>query len=40
MSSGSFDYKGVKFNVKATADAVQTHNGTEAMISAWGRTNE
>ena len=39
MSGGSYQYKGVKFNVKAVADAVQTHNGEQAMQSAWGRTN-
>lgn len=30
----------VQFHIKVTADAVQTHNGTQAMKSAWGRTNE
>ena len=34
-----YDYKNVQFRIKATVDAVQTHNGTDAMTSAWGRTN-
>ena len=37
--SEEFDYEGVKFRIKAVADAVQTHNATDAMTSAWGRTN-
>ena len=32
-------YDEVTFHVEAVADAVQTHNGEAAMISAWGRTN-
>lgn len=40
VSGGAYDYESVNFHVKVTADAVQTHNGTEAMTSAWGRTNE
>lgn len=40
ISGGDYDYDNVTFHIKATVDAVQTHNGTEAMISAWGRTNE
>ena len=40
MTGGEYQYKDVSFNVKVTADAVQTHNGAEAMKSAWGRTNE
>ena len=40
MSNGDYDYESVNFHVKVTADAVQTHNGAEAMTSAWGRTNE
>ena len=39
MSGGNYLYKGVKCNIKAVADAVQTHNGEQAMKSAWGRTN-
>jgi hypothetical protein len=35
----TFDYEGVTFRVKAVADAVQTHNGDDAMKSAWGRKN-
>ena len=31
--------EGVQFHVEVTADAVQTHNATAAMTSAWGRTN-
>jgi len=34
-----YAYKGKKFEIKAVVDAVQTHNGTQAMTSAWGRTN-
>ena len=36
-----YDYSkdnGVKFRIKAVADAVQTHNGEAAMTGAWGRT--
>ncbi len=40
ISGGYYDYDNVTFHIKATVDAVQTHNGTEAMTSAWGRTNE
>ena len=40
MDHGEYDYDNVSFHIKVTADAVQTHNGIEAMISAWGRTNE
>lgn len=40
ISGGEYDYEHVNFHIKVTADAVQTHNGTEAMTSAWGRTNE
>ena len=40
ISNGAYQYDNVNFHIKVTADAVQTHNGTEAMISAWGRTNE
>ena len=32
-------YDGLQFQIEAKADAVQTHNGDEAMTSAWGRTN-
>lgn len=40
ISGGDYDYENYDFHVKVTADAVQTHNGAEAMNSAWGRTNE
>lgn len=40
ISNGSYDYDNITFHVKVTADAVQTHNGDEAMTSAWGRTNK
>lgn len=40
ISNGKYSYDDVSFHVKVTVDAVQTHNGTEAMKSAWGRTNE
>ena len=31
-----FNYDGVKFNLKAEVDAVQTHNAKDAIKSAWG----
>ena len=34
-----YKYGDVRFRIKATVDAVQTHNGPDAMTSAWGRTN-
>lgn len=40
IEGGEYDYDNVSFHIKVTADAVQTHNGKEAMTSAWGRTNE
>ena len=40
MSDGVYDYEGLKFRIKATVDAVQTHNAEDAMTSAWGRTNK
>ena len=40
ISDGTYQYDDANFHIKVTADAVQTHNGTEAMTSAWGRTNE
>ena len=36
--TANYQYDGVTFQIKATVDAVQTHNGREAMTSAWGRT--
>lgn len=35
----AYKYEGIDFKIKATVDAVQTHNATDAMMSAWGRTN-
>ena len=35
----TYKYDGTSFHIKATVDAVQTHNGQEAMTGAWGRTN-
>lgn len=35
----TYKYDGTSFYIKATVDAVQTHNGQEAMTGAWGRTN-
>lgn len=32
----TFAYDGYRFNIKAEADAVQTHNAVEAIRSAWG----
>ena len=34
------DYENVQCRVKATVDAVQTHNASDAMTGAWGRTNK
>jgi len=39
ITDGKYDYEDLQFRVEAEVDAVQTHNGTEAMTSAWGRTN-
>ena len=36
----NYDYDKVEFRIEATVDAVQTHNDTDAMTSAWGRTNK
>ena len=38
MTEGEYRYDGVTFHVKARVDAVQDHNGTQAMTGAWGRT--
>ena len=32
-----YEYDGVSFCLKVTADAVQEHNAKDAMISAWGK---
>lgn len=32
----TFCYDGVRFNLEAEVDAVQTHNGKDAIKSAWG----
>lgn len=32
----TFNYDGVKFNLEAEVDAVQTHNAADAIKSAWG----
>ena len=32
-----YDYDGIHFNVEVEAEAVQTHNASPAMISAWGK---
>ena len=37
--TNNYKYKNVQFRIQATVDAVQTHNGNDAMTSAWGRTN-
>ncbi len=31
-------YKDATFRIEAVVDAVQTHNGSDAMMSAWGNT--
>ncbi len=36
VSSGTYSYEGAYFHIKVVADAVQTHNGEQAMTSAWG----
>ena len=33
----TFDYNGVEFRLDVEANAVQTHNAEDAIISAWGR---
>ena len=37
MITTTYDYNGVQFRVKAKVDAVQDHNGEDAIWSAWGR---
>jgi len=32
-----YDYDGVRFQIEAQVDAVQTHNAADAIRSAWGR---
>lgn len=32
-------YKNATFHIEAIVDAVQTHNGKDAMMSAWGKNN-
>ncbi len=32
-----YEYDGAQFCLEVTADAVQTHNAEEAILSAWGR---
>lgn len=38
-ANGRLIYEGAECHLKATVDAVQTHNAQEAMTGAWGRTN-
>lgn len=33
----TYDYNGYSFVLEATVDAVQEHNGEDAVLSAWGR---
>ncbi len=35
-----YDYNGVTFQLEVEVDAVQTHNGRDAIQSAWGLTDE
>jgi len=35
--SDQFNYEGVQFRIKATVDAVQTHNGEAALDGTWGQ---
>lgn len=36
----TYDYNGVEFRLEVEANAVQTHNAEDAIISAWGRQVE
>lgn len=36
----TFDYNGLEFRLDVEANAVQTHNAEDAIISAWGRQVE
>ena len=36
VSTTTFNYDGVNFNLEAEVDAVQTHNAKDAIKSAWG----
>lgn len=38
-ANGNLIYQGAECHIKATVDAVQTHNAQDAMTGAWGRTN-
>ncbi len=38
VATGKYSYEGVEFQLKAVVDAVQTHNGNDAMVGAWGQT--
>ena len=38
VATGEYSYEGVEFQLKAVVDAVQTHNGNDAMVGAWGQT--
>lgn len=38
-ANGQLIYEGAECHIKATVDAVQTHNAQDAMTGAWGRTN-
>lgn len=38
LTYGKYAYEGVTFRLEAVVDAVQTHNGTQAMTGAWGQT--
>lgn len=38
VATGKYSYEGVEFQLKAVVDAVQTHNGNDAMTGAWGQT--
>lgn len=38
VAAGRCAYEGVEFQLKAVVDAVQTHNGDDAMVGAWGQT--
>lgn len=35
--SVSFDYQGLKFQVRVDVDALQTHNAEDAILSSWGK---
>lgn len=37
-SNGTYSYQGCDFKIEVEVDAVQTHNASDAILSAWGKT--